>query len=364
MWCVLFLVALANANFRVIGGQNAVLGQFPWQVAIEINIGGGRLELCGGSIIAAKYILTAGHCMRDLNSGGTFQVRESEGTFSFFFRALLPRFLALKNPATISVLTGISRSSPVSRSSVIRFWVEPSYSNSFQVKDRIDLAILELTTALTFTGSVAAIPLCTTANNCGATGANLFVSGYGQTQSDVGSSVATILQFAPLLAVDITLCKQKFQANFNCGNNDCLPATNVCAQSNPIGGNKDSCFGDSGGPLSTTTSPARLWGVVSSGTVPAGQTPSCGKAGEYGVYVSVPPNLPWITSVTSGQQNTTAIDNACVASNTCSSFTPANPSTSFFPPFAWQWYYILAIALGGVLVLLLIILVPVCCCRK
>ena len=256
------------------------------------------------------------------------------------------------------MLTGVTRSSPVSTQGVLRFWVEPSYDPAVSSQNRIDLAILELQGPFALNSNVAVIPMCQTSDNCGATDAGLIVSGYGETQSDVSNSVSNTLQFATLFAVDQNACKNKFQANFGCSN--CLPVTNVCAESNPTGGNKDSCFGDSGGPLVTTTTPKRLWGVVSSGTVPADQQPSCGKAGEYGVYVSLPPNLPWINSVLSGQQNTTAIDNACVATNTCSSFPPSNP---FFPPFRWQWYYILAIVLGAALLVLLIVALC-CCCRK
>ncbi len=224
------------------------------------------------------------------------------------------------------------------------------------------MAVLELISPFTLNSNVAVVPMCTTANNCGATGASLFVSGYGQQTSDVSSSTATQLQFAPLVAIDQVACRTKWDSNFGCSN--CLPATNVCAGSDPAGGNKDSCFGDSGGPLSTNTNPKRLWGVVSSGTVPADRTPSCGQANEYGVYVSLPPNLPWINSVMAGGENSTAITNACVAAGTCSSgFAPTNPSNSFFPPFRWQWYYILAIALGAGLLILLIIAIC-CCCNK
>jgi secreted trypsin-like serine protease len=261
------------------------------------------------------------------------------------------------------VLAGTSRASPAATANVLRFWVEPSYAPSTNPSQRIDLSILELVGPFSLNSNVGVIPLCQVADNCGATGASLTVSGYGETQSDVGSSVATNLQWANLVAVDQTVCVAKFNSNFNC--NGCLPTTNVCAGANAPGGNQDSCFGDSGGPLATATGTRKLWGVVSSGTVPADQTPSCGKPGEYGVYVSVPPNLAWINSVLNGQQNGTAIDNACIAQGTCSTggFTPGNPNSSFFPPFMWQWYYILAIV-GGVALLVLIIVLLCCCCRK
>ncbi len=176
--------------------------------------------------------------------------------------------------------------------------------------------------------NVAAVPLCAE-GECGAPGSRLVVSGYGETVSDSSSSVSSILQYAELTAVPQAACVDKFETNFGCSN--CLPVTNVCAQSDPADAdpNKDSCFGDSGGPLvQKVGGVSKLWGVVSSGTVPASESPSCGKPGEYGVYVSVPPNRPWINSVLQGEQDNEAIDSNCVSAGTCA-------GSSFFPFFPW-----------------------------
>lgn len=145
--------------------------------------------------------------------------------------------------------------------------------------------MIELANPFTTTSKVTAITMCPSGTTCGQPGVGLIVSGYGETQSDVSSSTTTSLRYASLLSVSQTLCAAKFATNFGCSN--CLPATDVCAQSdtssNPA---KDSCFGDSGGPLvqnfGTQVAPSwMLYGVVSSGTVPAGQNPSCGVPGEY-----------------------------------------------------------------------------------
>jgi secreted trypsin-like serine protease len=343
---VLLVLAFSQAtrgSLRIISGAPASPGQFPWQVAVQITIGN-SVEICGGSIIAPDFVLTAGHCMKDLANGNKLQ-----------------------NPSNIVVRPGISRISGTSNDrSVARFWVEPSYDTATSQSNRIDLAIIQIGNSFSLTSAVAVIPMCQSSDNCGTVGSPLIVSGYGETMSDQGSSVSDTLNFATVTAVDQTLCSAKFDTNFGCTN--CLPVTNVCAESSPVTANpgKDSCFGDSGGPLARDfgggVSGFKLWGVVSSGTVPAGQNPSCGKVGEYGVYVSVPKNLAWINSVLSGQQNSTAIDSACVAAGTCASFKP--PASGWvFPPFAWQWYYILAICVGGALVALIIILCC-CCCKK
>merc|ERR1719192_2935507 len=55
-------------NFRIVGGMETKPNKYPWQVGLvsvfESGIGS---VWCGGSIISAKHVLTAAHCM--FNSG-------------------------------------------------------------------------------------------------------------------------------------------------------------------------------------------------------------------------------------------------------------------------------------------------------
>jgi secreted trypsin-like serine protease len=45
-------------NKQIIGGENATLGQFPWQVVMTID----DAWMCGGSLILSNWVLTAAHC--------------------------------------------------------------------------------------------------------------------------------------------------------------------------------------------------------------------------------------------------------------------------------------------------------------
>jgi secreted trypsin-like serine protease len=63
---VIFLTVIAGCfsksfdpSSRIVGGSFAAKNQFPHQVAI-IYRGGLR---CGGSIVAAQYVVTAAHCV-------------------------------------------------------------------------------------------------------------------------------------------------------------------------------------------------------------------------------------------------------------------------------------------------------------
>lgn len=49
-----------NMKNRVVGGAEASVDSWPWQVSIQYN----KHHICGGSILDAHWILTAAHCFR------------------------------------------------------------------------------------------------------------------------------------------------------------------------------------------------------------------------------------------------------------------------------------------------------------
>ena len=51
---------------RIIGGDKAELGEFPWQVSLIKKGKGDRKSriICGGTLISARSVLTASHCLK------------------------------------------------------------------------------------------------------------------------------------------------------------------------------------------------------------------------------------------------------------------------------------------------------------
>lgn len=74
--CVLLValvVALATVNAfnfndneiepKIVQGQNATRGQFPYYVFLKIQLKQGK-GACGGSLISNQYVVSAGHCLK------------------------------------------------------------------------------------------------------------------------------------------------------------------------------------------------------------------------------------------------------------------------------------------------------------
>lgn len=47
---------------RVVGGETAANGQFPWQAGITYTRNDGAVLFCAGVLISEQFVLTAGHC--------------------------------------------------------------------------------------------------------------------------------------------------------------------------------------------------------------------------------------------------------------------------------------------------------------
>lgn len=237
---------------RIIGGQPAQAGEFPWVVAL-INKNSGQ-QFCGGALIAEQWILTAAHCF--------FNKQNQQDTFAKDIQIRL---------GTVNVVDGSGQTLDVRR--LIN---HPSY-NLGQSNDN-DIALLELATVanvgLNTIGLIAVITPEEEAT-LAAPGKQATIAGWGSTTTD-GKTYSNTLNKIGIPLVSHQQCRQDgFTDNMLC-------AGGVAGE--------DSCSGDSGGPLFV---PKDDRSFVQVGLSSFGPSP-CAAANQYGVYTRVSRYRSWI----------------------------------------------------------------------
>ncbi len=217
----------------IVGGQEASISQFPWQVYLESNFeekGSHIVGACGGSILDSRHILTAAHCV------------DVEGTTN------------QRPPVDFTVVAGdsnVNGSSPTTQVvGVSSIRTHPYFTLLPETKD--DVAVLTLSKALTLSAAMnaEAIPLVAT----GATpapGTVLSVSGYGLENGAQGAE--------PNGRLYATSLARRRQRSLPGGGRGQLGRAAVRYQHG-----SSTCRGDSGGPL-TEGNPAVQVGIVDFG---------------------------------------------------------------------------------------------------
>uniref|UniRef100_A0A669D281 Zgc:100868 n=2 Tax=Oreochromis niloticus TaxID=8128 RepID=A0A669D281_ORENI len=239
-------------NTRIVGGQVAPVGSWPWQVSLQTS----GFHFCGGSLINSQWVLTAAHCFQTTVNGLTVNLG----------------------------LQSLEGSNPNAESrTVTQIINHPNYNS---VTNNNDICLLQLSSPVTFTSYIS--PVCLAASDSTFySGVNSWVTGWG----NIGSGVS-LPSPKNLMEVEVPVVgNRKCNCNYGVGE---ITDNMICAGLSA--GGKDSCQGDSGGPMVIKQSGRWIQaGVVSFGN-------GCARPNFPGVYARVSQYQTWINSQISSNQ--------------------------------------------------------------
>ncbi|KAK5994004.1 Trypsin [Cladobotryum mycophilum] len=235
--------AILPRGTEIVGGTQAGAGEFPYIVSLQEN---GFGHICGGVLVNARTVVTAGHCT--VNSTATnVKVRAGTNTWN-------------------------SGGTLVSVSSLV---LHPGYKEDSQGVPDNDVGVWHLSSSIPTSSTVAYAKL-TASGSDPAAGSTVTTAGWGTT-SENSQSIPARLNKVSVPVIARATCNTDYSGEIT---------TNMFCAGLTQGG-KDSCSGDSGGPIVDAS--GTVVGVVSWGQ-------GCAEAGFPGVYTRLGNYISFINS--------------------------------------------------------------------
>ncbi len=243
---------------RIIGGNVVAPNTYPWMVAFAHLRRGtlGQNQFCGGSVIADRWILTAAHCM--------------------FSTAGDP--LTIDDFVVATGITNIVEDIPDLVLQAVNIFVHPEYDND-SLDVLFDIAVIELSADT----NIEPLEL-SKQRTAELVDLDAIVMGWGAIEFD---DISDPLYPASLNDVVVPIVSRA-TCNGPFSYRGAIQPTQICA--GLVEGGRDSCVGDSGGPLIVSLDGVQQQvGVVSFGN-------GCAEPNFYGVYTNIPFYIDWINN--------------------------------------------------------------------
>ncbi|XP_068208498.1 trypsin-1-like [Palaemon carinicauda] len=239
-----------RGSSRIVGGDEALPGEFPYQLSFQEVYFGHSFHFCGASIYNENWAICAAHCV----DGYDFD-----------------------NPHHLKVVAGEHNFDLVEGTEQSIFLSKIIQHEDFDPRKVInDVSLLKLSKPFVFNDFVQ--PIALPLQGHVATG-DCVVTGWGST-SQGGSLPSTLRKVTVPIVLD-EVCREEYGRQK-------IEDSMLCAGAD-LGG-KDACQGDSGGPLVCSDGGSNyLAGIVSWGH-------GCANPGFAGVYTEVAYFVEWITS--------------------------------------------------------------------
>ncbi|XP_016067129.1 PREDICTED: acrosin [Miniopterus natalensis] len=253
---------MLQASTRVVGGQAAAPGAWPWVVSLQVFTyhNSRRYHACGGILLNSQWVLTAAHC---------FRLKKKVYDWRLIFGA---RELQYGSSEPVRA--------PLQERFVEKIIIHERYS---PVTETNDIALLKVTPPVVCGYRIG--PGCLPQFKAGPPrgSQSCWVAGWGFLKEN-DRKMSPVLQEAHVDIIDLNLCNS---TRWYRGR---IRSTNVCAGYPE--GNIDTCQGDSGGPLMCRGGQEDAYVVVGVTSWGVG----CARAKRPGIYTSTWSYLSWIAS--------------------------------------------------------------------
>ncbi|XP_026805755.1 uncharacterized protein LOC113548864 [Rhopalosiphum maidis] len=253
-------------RIRIIGGNPSELGAWPWMAALGyqgLKKNNRAVQWrCGGTLVTNSHVLTAAHCVYNIQNAKLTTVRLGD-------LDLDPTVEDNARPLDVPV------------ESII---IHEDYNENVLAND---IALLKLKYSVTFDDLIQPIcmPMTSKIKNVDMSRSLPFVAGWGTTRPTDTYSAPPV---TTLMEVQVPITKSDECAKAYSDEPSAIIDNRVLCAGFPEGG-KDSCRGDSGGPLMYPKGKQYyIMGIVSYGYR------KCGEPGYPGVYTKVPSFMDWV----------------------------------------------------------------------